>query len=710
MLAHLRVALDVEVAFVTRKIGDQYVLLTVDDGMYGLPEGLSLPWDATLCARMVAGEAPSFAPDIDDVPAYQAAAAGLGLELGAIVSVPMRGDGGELLGTVCAGSPRRHGPELLESQRMVEVMADLLGSLLSTEVQLQRESRRALVSETAALDLVTGAADRQLWDRALAAEDVRCQSYGLPCSVLLVDLHGLANINRTVGHAAGDALLRGAAEVLRGSSRPDDLLARVRGDQLGLLLVECDGERATARAEQVRDALTRAGIHAAVGIGSRDHRDLAQAWERADTEVRKHKGVAPCQAQAAPHTAVWEIPTHDDAVLSELLDLARRQLGASISFLGAFAQGVRVMRAISSESPLPIGPGAVEDLDVTYCQRILDGRLPAFIPDTSLEPAAMALPITQALPIKSYVGVPVRLSDGRLYGTLCALSPVPNENLSQRDADTLTAIAQSMAHVLESEEQSRVVRRQVLSRLDAALTGTSTSMVYQPVLDLQGQVVGAEALARFHLEPVRGPDQWFADAAAVGLTVELELGTARRALPALDVIDGWLALNFSATTICTPAFRALLADVDVSRVVLEVSEHEEIADYDAVLRFLGPLRERGLRVAVDDAGAGFASLRHVVRLAPDVLKLDISLVRGIDTAPSQMALATALTTFAHEIGATVIAEGVETAAELAALAEVGVGLVQGWHLGKGVPLEDYLRRWCVPVPRGRRARRASSVS
>lgn len=697
VLAHLREQLDLEVAFVSRKVGDTWLLLQVDDDQLGLTEGLSMPWSDSLCSRMASGEAPRVAPDVASVPVYAAAAAHLGLPLGAIVSVPMRDDDGELLGTLCAGSPRARGPELADQEHHVSLLAALLGSLLASEVRSLREDRRQLLS-SAEPDPVTNALPRAVWDRALSAEEARCASYGLPCSLVVVDLDGLSAVNAALGHEAGDAVLRAAAQVLRDSSRTEDLLARISGDQLGLLLVECDRPQAEARVRQLRAALDAVGVQAAVGCATRRD-DLMSAWRRADAKIRSGKGYP--SGLLSPDGAAWEVPTHDDPVLSELLDLARRQLGADIAFLGAFTQGVRVIRAISSEHPLPIGPGAVEDLDVTLCQRIVDGRLPAVIPDTAAEPEAMALAITRAVPIGSYVGVPVILPGGRLYGTLCALSPTPDTALSQRDADALNAIACSMARVLAHEETRRVARRSVLRRLDAALEGDATTMVFQPILDLSARVVGAEALARFQLEPVRGPDQWFADAASVGLTVELELATARRALDALDSLPGWLSLNFSATTICTPALQAALADVDASRLVLEVSEHEEIADYDALLRALAPLRRRGVRVAVDDAGAGYASLRHVVRLEPDVLKLDISLVRGIDTAPNQLALATALTTFAHEIGSTVVAEGVETAEELATLSEVGVGLVQGWYLGRGVPLEDYLRRWSVPGPRTR---------
>ena len=352
-----------------------------------------------------------------------------------------------------------------------------------------------------------------------------------------------------------------------------------------------------------------------------------------------------------------------------------------------------MLRGIDSAVPLPIGPGSVERLDDTYCQRIVDGRLPRVITDTSLHPAAVELPVTAAVGIGSYVGVPVTLADGSLYGTLCCLSPTPDPSLSERDAEFLVAVAASMSRVLEAELDARAAHACLVARLDPLVRGQRTSIVFQPVVSLlDGRLVGSEALARFAGDP-RPVDEWFRDAELAGLTCELELVTARAALVGGRDLPGFLAVNLSATTLCSPGFLGLLTHVDPARLVIEISEHEQIADYANVLAVLAPLRARGLRLAVDDAGAGFASLRHVVLLAPDIIKLDISLVRGIDTDPTRQALASALTTFARQTGAQVVAEGVETEQQRAVLAEAGVGLMQGWLTSGGVSPAEFTARW-----------------
>jgi EAL domain-containing protein (putative c-di-GMP-specific phosphodiesterase class I) len=398
-----------------------------------------------------------------------------------------------------------------------------------------------------------------------------------------------------------------------------------------------------------------------------------------------------------------------DRLVDELLALARRQLGAAISFVGRFEDGHRVMRGVSCDAPIAVGRGHTEHLDTTLCQRILDGRLPRVIPDTACEPEAMALPVTTAVPIGSYVGVPVLLSDGRLYGTLCCLSPTPQPGLLDRDAEFLTAVATSLARVLEVEEAELSAARALHARVTAALDPRARRTVFQPVVSLRdGAVIGTEALTRFDLEEGEAPDRWFADAERSGLRAELELCAARSAWQQAAALPGRLFLNFSATTLTSPQFAAFLADTDPRRLVVEVSEHERIADYAGVAAMLRPLRAQGLAVAVDDAGAGFASLRHVVLLAPDVIKIDLSLVRGVDRDPARRALVTALATFAEQTGADVVAEGVETAAEHAALRDAGVGFGQGFLVGPGVPAAEFVtrfgRRPTLPAPRRPRAR------
>lgn len=213
-------------------------------------------------------------------------------------------------------------------------------------------------------------------------------------------------------------------------------------------------------------------------------------------------------------------------------------------------------------------------------------------------------------------------------------------------------------------------------------------IVFQPICTLSGEMVGAEALARFHATPRRGPEKWFAEAAQVGLGAELELKAAAAALASLPALlpELFLSLNVSPETVMSESFRSLFAGQDAERIVIEITEHAPIDDYEQLKDALDPLRELGLRLAVDDAGAGFASLRHILNLAPDIIKLDRALIDRIDEDRSRQALAAGLISFAEKIGAKIVAEGIEREAELRALVDLGVGHGQGYFFARPGPL------------------------
>lgn len=239
-----------------------------------------------------------------------------------------------------------------------------------------------------------------------------------------------------------------------------------------------------------------------------------------------------------------------------------------------------------------------------------------------------------------------------------------------------------------AEEESR---RGIEGRIRRVLADGQVGVVYQPIVDLRReQRCGVEALARFSQPPLQPPDRWFADAALVGLAVELELLAVRCALRAFDRLDPdtYLAVNVSPRTATDPAFHAMVLDGLPTATVMEITEHAPVDDYDRFSREIEPLRAAGVRLAIDDAGAGFASLRHIVLLAPDVIKLDLSLTRGIDVDGNRRAMARALISFAAETDATIVAEGIETPAELEALRELGVTMGQGYLLGRPAPLAD----------------------
>jgi EAL domain-containing protein (putative c-di-GMP-specific phosphodiesterase class I) len=229
----------------------------------------------------------------------------------------------------------------------------------------------------------------------------------------------------------------------------------------------------------------------------------------------------------------------------------------------------------------------------------------------------------------------------------------------------------------------------VLARVLAAMAPGGLKMVFQPVIDLRrGTVAGAEALARFAIEPRRTPDVWFQEAWDVELGVELEVMAITRALASLDSLPAGshMAVNASPQTLVSPLLDAALSDVPGDRVIVELTEHAQVSDYANVKGAIDRYRERGIRLAIDDAGAGFSSLQHILVLRPDLIKLDRSLTMGIDGDPVRFALAAALVTFAASLDAEICAEGIEKPEELAALQHLGIAYGQGYFLGHPLPL------------------------
>jgi EAL domain-containing protein (putative c-di-GMP-specific phosphodiesterase class I) len=231
--------------------------------------------------------------------------------------------------------------------------------------------------------------------------------------------------------------------------------------------------------------------------------------------------------------------------------------------------------------------------------------------------------------------------------------------------------------------------RLLVERIQRALHSDELAIVFQPVMGLRlRRVAGAEALTRIAIEPRRGPDVWFGEAFTVGLGVDLELLAISRALDQIGRLpaDAYLAFNTSPETVLSPGFRAALEEMPLERLVVEVTEHAAVADYEALLHALAPFRAGGIRLAIDDMGSGYANMQHVLRLAPDIIKLDVALVRGIDGDRARRALAGSLVVFAEEMGARLVAEGIETPDELAILIELGVPYGQGFHLARPGPL------------------------
>lgn len=236
------------------------------------------------------------------------------------------------------------------------------------------------------------------------------------------------------------------------------------------------------------------------------------------------------------------------------------------------------------------------------------------------------------------------------------------------------------AALLGPDLTHRLVQADVRGSVARVIDERAFRTVFQPIMELESRtIVGYEALTRF--ADGTPPDRQFTDAERIGMAHELELVTLNSAIASSSVLrDGcWLSVNVSPSVLVELA-HGTFAELD-RPIVVEITERSAIEDYAAVRSALEALGH-GIRLAVDDAGAGFASLRHIIELRPEFVKLDMRLVRGVEADAARQAMLAGMVFFAQQAGCSLIAEGIETDAERATLVRLGVRLGQGYLLGR----------------------------
>ncbi|CAN7273030.1 sensor domain-containing diguanylate cyclase [Pseudoduganella sp. LjRoot289] len=290
-LAFLRERLGFRSWMVTRTEGEDWIVLSADDEGYGIKAGQVFRWSDTCCSRMVLGQGPNVAPDAREVPVYARSPFGRQFDIGAYIGVPLRRADGSLFGTLCAIDPRPQPSGIVEEQPMLELMAGLLGSLLSAELAGAGALRRAERAETEAMrDPLTHLYNRRGWTMLLNREEERCQRYGHPACVVSIDVDDIQWINETEGDAAGDMLLERAGVALTSLARGSDVVARLDGDEFAMLLMECDIYDGRAMLQRVEATLAHYGVKASLGVAVRQPGyDLNETFALADAEMAAAK-------------------------------------------------------------------------------------------------------------------------------------------------------------------------------------------------------------------------------------------------------------------------------------------------------------------------------------------------------------------------------------------------------------------------------------
>jgi EAL domain-containing protein (putative c-di-GMP-specific phosphodiesterase class I)/DNA-binding response OmpR family regulator len=384
------------------------------------------------------------------------------------------------------------------------------------------------------------------------------------------------------------------------------------------------------------------------------------------------------QAAALSHLEAGDTAEATAQAICDELSRMAGLTGALVVALDAAGQAVPLARDASVDVRVRVNSALPHELTIGWAERVAAG------PWVGPYEAGFGLSLTRVpslLPTAMAI-MPLRTSTAMLGAIVVCTEAVNGVTFLAGRLPVLESFGAVASALLAPGILARQRRGEVRGELEAVLAEGAFGPAFQPILDLvSGATVGHEALTRFH-DGTR-PDRRFADADAVGLGLELEsacLSAAMSASPRLPGA-GFLSLNVSPELLLERLRLSQCLREQVRPVVLEVTEHVAIEDYTAIraaVSSLGP----NVRIAVDDAGAGFASFRHILELRPDFVKLDIGLVRDIDRDDVRQALVAGIVYFARKSSCQLIAEGIETTAEFEQLKALGVDLGQGYLLGR----------------------------
>jgi EAL domain-containing protein (putative c-di-GMP-specific phosphodiesterase class I) len=386
-------------------------------------------------------------------------------------------------------------------------------------------------------------------------------------------------------------------------------------------------------------------------------------------------------------------PNIDLTALERIVVMAHRHLDVDAVYIVQMTGRGPVYRAAAGDTA---SFGIAVDMDhppeATYCERLAAGEIPALILDADADGRVPDLPQAPGGRTGSFIGAPLRHADGLLYGALCGLSLTPASHLDARDVRLLSMMADSLVGDLDKGRASEQLR----SGVERLVEAEDVAIAFQPIVDLQdNRCLGVEALARFP-DPFSRPDRTIATAERFGLSLELERLAVRKAWEVIPLLgeQQFVAVNVAPHGLVELARRANQKDdLPLSPVVVEVTEHAAVESYTSLHRQLDPLRKAGLRLAVDDAGAGYASLRHVLELRPDFIKVDRSLIDGIAFDHARRVAVSGFLSLALDLGSTVVAEGIERPADLEAVRDLGLHAVQGYLIAKPSTDLDKVVRW-----------------
>lgn len=269
VLAYLHEHVPMGMWGVSRVENGRQTYLTVQDSSGRRVPGSWQQWESSFCVHMATGNAPAVAPDVQADPFYAATAATKDVVIGAYAGAVIADVDGALFGVICGTDPNVQGPELTSVEPLLVLLSRLLTTALVADRQANALTRMALQARLSAdIDQLSAVYSRGAWGRLLEEESTFFSQLADPTAIVVIDLDGLKRTNDEQGHAAGDELIRRAAEAISQAVHGSDAVARLGGDEFGVLLRDCTATAAEHRVETIRRSLREAGVPASMGVAS----------------------------------------------------------------------------------------------------------------------------------------------------------------------------------------------------------------------------------------------------------------------------------------------------------------------------------------------------------------------------------------------------------------------------------------------------------
>jgi diguanylate cyclase (GGDEF)-like protein len=597
------------------------------------------------------------------------------------------------------------------------------------------KAKNELLEHLALRDGLTGLYNHRSFQQRLREEVARSQRQSAPLSLIMADVDHFKRVNDVHGHPAGDSVLKYISGMLSGSipgappSRKSDLVARYGGEEFAIILLDTPKEGAAVRAERLREALISGAnkvidgsISMSFGVAAYpdDALSAEELIQRADDALMRAKTsgrnqvVSWAQRPAAARSQVRSLAD----ILGSLGGTLRRERCLSLITM-RLTDGGRLERHYGL-SGVTLASDAFERIAIAECDDLIPASslLGVVAADRNLLQVFLRVTgdVVQVGP-RYLEQISERLSarvESRLGDELVrngmGLARVVSGHATQLFSPTNSIEKQLERLVDDALGQARVAadvrRAQDKLEIQRLILDGGVRTVVQPVLNDGGRkIVGYEALSRGpERSPLEAPVVMLDLAEDTDLVTELDLCMARSAFRAAKHLPDEMLffVNLLPTTLTNAAFfrEELPRMVEESglqpkRVVLELSERQS-ADHHAFMRTLEKLRTAGFVLGLDDLGTQNANLAEIAAFRPEWLKLDRSLVHHIDQDPVRSDLVSAVMDFGRKQGSRIVAEGVETASELALLKKLGVEYYQGFLFGRPQPPEE------LPVPSGRK--------